>query len=159
MSAEMVQWRADKDPTVFATLCNDAYADARTGTTTTVIGPSTTAPSDVSPDSAYQQVARICLAMRTTVRALYLAGANPTTRSLTTALYRLPFIDEIANAPKARPNQVINEPVRRARHPVFLVKPQFPCTEPAAPPDGTPNSMCWVPVDGYEDGHAVDARL
>jgi len=161
MTADNVQWRADRDPTRFATLCNDAYTSARaTATTTTTPGATTTTtPSDVAPDSAYQQIAQICLAIRTTVRALYQAGANPTVRSLTRALYRLPYIDEIANAPKARPNQVINEPVRRARHPVFLAKPQYPCTEPSTPKEPAAAAMCWVPVDGYEDGHAVDAPL
>jgi hypothetical protein len=162
LSATSVQWRADKDPTKFATLCNDTYAGARTTTTTSSTlpaGPTTTAPSDVAPESVYQQVAQVCLALRTTARALYVAGTNPTVRSLTRALYRLPYIDEIANAPKARPNQVINEPVRRARHPVFLAKPQYPCTQPTAPKDAASATMCWVPVSGYEDGHPVDAPL
>src|SRR5262249_2672987 len=109
LSAESVQWRADKDPTVFASLCNDAYGAGRGSTPTSTAGasgPTTSAPSEVSPVSVYQQVAQICLALRTTARALYLAGANPTVRSLTRAIYRLPYIDEIANAPKARPNQM-----------------------------------------------------
>jgi hypothetical protein len=160
----LAEYRDGKDPTKFATMCNDAYDTARgaTSTTSTIPGGSTTTTTTVLPvlpDGPYTQVAEICLAWRITARALYNAGPNPTQRSLVRALYTLPYIENVDAEPKARPNQVINEPVTRARHTLFLAKAEYPCTHPEAPKDPANSRMCWVPASGWEDGHAVDAPL
>jgi hypothetical protein len=139
-------------------MCNRTYATATLGTSTTLSpGDTTTTVAPDLPDGPYLQVAKVCLAWRIAARALYNAGPNPTQRTLVRALFRMPYVDSVSDAPKSRPNQVINEPVKRAGVPVFLAHAEFPCVHPHAPKDVDNARMCWVPVSGWEDGHGVNA--
>jgi hypothetical protein len=164
ISPDLADYRDGKHPTRFATMCNDTYnaALAAPSTTSRPLGGSTTTTTTLPPalpHGPYLQVAEICLAWRIAARALYNAGPNPTQRSLVRALYRLPYIENVNDAPKARGNQVINEPVARGGHGLFLAKAEYPCTHPEAPRNPADTRMCWVPVSGWEDGHAVNAPL
>jgi hypothetical protein len=90
---------------------------------------------------------------------MYNAGADPTERTVVRALYRLPFLDNARGGPTPRPNQVIVEPPTRVGIQVFLARAEYPCVHPAPPRDGAVSHACWVPVAGWENGHAVSVPL
>ncbi len=159
ISPDLADFRENDDPTSFTSMCNRAYATATPGPSTTQPqdGDTTTTVAANLPGGPYLQVAKVCLAWRITARALYDAGPNPTERTLVRALFRLPYVDTVSDTPKSRPNQVINEPVTRAGLPVFLAKAEYPCVHPRAPRAPADDRMCWVPVSGWGNGHAVNA--
>jgi hypothetical protein len=134
----------------FTAMCNQAYRTYRR--------PALAADNLPVPTSS---VARICLAMRIAARALFSAGPNLTQRSVMRALYTLPYIEDASgDAPKPRPNQVINEPVTKVQRVVVLDKAEYPCRHPSIPKDVASYQMCLVPVQGWDDGgHAVNGPL
>ena len=154
-SREDEEARVGQSPGQFATMCNQAYADehGHSVAAADLPQPSPPAPSDV----AFLQVAKICLAMRIVARGLFNAGVDPTQQSVVKALHKLPYIDnELPDGtPKARPNQVVNEPVERVEQVVVLSRAEFPCTRA-----GLLQSVCWAPATGWDDGgRAVNAPL
>ena len=150
-------YRAGEEPNAFSTMCNQAVVDEiakRNGTTTTTSEPQP--PLDPSSLST----ADVCLLMRIVTRGLFAAGPTLDQRAVITALHRLPFIDQAAPAgtPKPRPNQVVNEPVRRIEQVVVLDQVQSAC-----PPTSTTVTtstavstvVCWQPAPGWDDGGVV----
>jgi hypothetical protein len=158
----LAQYRSGEGPTKFAQMCNEASISARIDpnapSTTSTTAPTTSTAPLTLPDGGYARVTEICLAMRTLARALFAAGPNPTQPTLVRALYRLPYVDQSFAGPVPRPNQVVNEPVTRARQVVVLAQAQYPCVRPDQDDAAGPH-MCWVPVAGWTQGHAVNARL
>ncbi|MCU1456728.1 MAG: hypothetical protein JWL73_820 [Actinomycetia bacterium] len=155
ISPELAQYRSGAGPSGFARMCNKAITPAAVNpnapsSTTSTIDPTL-------PDSSSGVVTQMCLAMRTLARALYLAGDNPTQPSLVRALYRLPYVDQPFGGPVPRPNQVVNEPVTRARHVVVLAGVKSPCPHPQQA--DRLKAPCWVPLPGWTHGRAVNARL
>jgi len=131
------------------------------GTTTTSTTTTTTAPG-AAPSAS------VCLAMRLLARGLFLAGPNPTQRDVVRAFHNLPDTDRIGpdGEPAARPNQLVNEPVRRAAAVVVRAALTTPC--PASGNTSTTSTTalggtalsCWIPLSGYDDGgRAVDTML
>jgi hypothetical protein len=152
------RYRADHSPNTFTEMCNQAYANAlpkRVSSTTTTLAPN-------APLSAtYLQVADVCLALRIAARAAFAAGPDAGQPALVTALHRLPYLDDAApgGTPKARPNQVVNEPVTRIAQVVVLSQVQSPCpasgsTRTSTTVEGT-SSSCWAPASGWDDGGRV----
>ena len=155
-------------PSEFTTRCSDwavaAVPGARVSTTTTT----TTTPATGAPGPA-----SVCLAMRLLARGLFLAGPNPTRRDVVRAFHNLPYTDRTGpdGEPVPRPNQLVNEPVRRVATVVVRTVATTPCppsraggasTPSVKPPSTTagPASSCWVPVSGYDEGgREVDAAL
>lgn len=159
----LAQYRSGESATGFAQMCNEASIVARIdpnapSTSTSTTAPTTTTASPTLPDGSYARVTEICLGMRTLVRALFAAGPNPTQPTLVRALYRLPYVDQPVAGPVPRPNQVVNEPATRARHVVVLAQAQYPCVRPDHDDAASPH-MCWVPVPGWTQGRAINARL
>lgn len=162
IAPDLAIYRAGAAPTKFATMCDREYQRATAPSTTSTSISTTTTTTTVAPTvpgGAAARIAETCLAWRTALRALDLAGAEPTPRSLVRALYRLPYVDNAVGGPDSRPNQVVNEPLTRAGVPVFLAEAESPCRHPA--PDRSPSdaSPCWVPVPGWQNGHAVNAPV
>jgi hypothetical protein len=153
------QYRMERSPSTFSEMCNQEYATAlaKTSSATT-----TTQPADAPLSPEYLRVADVCLAMRIVARSLFAAGADLDQRSLIRALHRLPYIDGTApgGTPKPRPNQIVNEPVKRIAQVVVLTQVQAPCTS-TPPSSATPSStdaagsMCWAPPSGWDEGGRV----
>ncbi len=149
-------------PSEFTTRCAE-WAVAPVPGTRGTIATTTTAP-DASPSAS------VCLAMRLLARGLFLAGPNPTQREVVRAFHNLPATDRTGpdGEPAARPNQLVNEPVRRAATVVVRTVLTTPCpASGGAPAASTTTSTvgglalsCWVAVSGYDDGgRAVDTAL
>ena len=134
--------------------------------TTTTSTTTTTVTTTTAPGAAPS--ASVCLAMRLLARGLYLAGPNPTQRDVVRAFHNLPDTDHTGpdGEPTVRPNQLVNEPVRRAAAVVVRTALTTPCpasgsasTTSTTAPGGTALS-CWIPLSGYDDGgRAVDTVL
>ena len=157
-------YRADHSPNTFTEMCNQAYASAlpkRASSTTTTLAP------DAPLSSSYLQVADVCLALRIAARAAFAAGPDAGQPALVTALHRLPYLDDAApgGTPKARPNQVVNEPVTRIAQVVVLSQVQSPCSKSTSTTTSTTaiegsSSSCWAPASGWDDGgRAVNVPL
>jgi hypothetical protein len=151
-------YQASRSPNTFTQMCNRSAVDEvakRPGPTTT-----TTEPRPPLGDS-YLTLADVCLLSRVTVRALFAAGPTLDQRAVMTALHRLPYIDQVApgSTPKARPNQVINEPVRRIEQVIVLQQVQPDCptasTTTTTTTAGGPTVLCWLPASGFDDGGRV----
>ena len=146
-------YRASRSPNTFMQMCNDAYASASALRTPTT---STTLPTEPPLSATYLQVSDVCLAVRIIARAAFAAGPTADGASLVPALHRLPYLDQAApsGTPKPRPNQVVNEAVRRIAQVVVLTQVQDPC--PATSSTTTVDSSeCWAPVSGWDDGGRV----
>jgi hypothetical protein len=159
IAPDVASYRAGGTPTTFATMCNREYVRAVTPTATSSSTTTTTTVPPTVPGGAFAQIADACLAWRVTLRALEQAGPEPTQRSLVRALYRLPYVDNAVGGPDARPNQVVNEPLTRAGLPVFLAEAESPCRLPAPDRIVSDPGPCWVPVPGWQNGHAVNAPI
>ena len=148
-------YRADHSPNTFTEMCNQAYASAlpkRTSSSTTTVVP------DAPLSSAYLRVADVCLALRIATRGAFAAGPDADQSALVAALHRLPYLDEPAPAgtPKARPNQLVNEPVTRIAQVVVLSQLHAPCSATTSTTTvGGPSSSCWAPASGWDDGGRV----
>jgi hypothetical protein len=149
-------YRASQSPNTFTRMCNGAAVDEaakRAGTTTT-----TTEPRPPL-DSSYLTTADVCLLARTVARGLFAAGPTLDQRAVITALHRLPFVDQAApgGTPKPRPNQLVNEPVRRIEQTVVLAELQPTCPSPddATTTTGVTTPRCWMPAPGWDDGGRV----
>ena len=151
-------YRADHSPNTFTEMCNQAYASALPKR----VSPTTTTGAPGAPLSAtYLQVADVCLALRIAARAAFAAGPAAGQPALVSALHRLPYLDDAApgGTPKARPNQVVNEPVTRIAQVVVLSQEQSPCpastsTRTSTTVEGS-SSSCWAPASGWDDGGRV----
>jgi len=158
--------RGRQSPSSFSQMCTSTFQStvAKTGSSSAA-ATTTTDPPDAPPSLESQRVADVCLAMRVVVRALFSAGIDLTPRSAMTALHRLPYIDSTApgGTPKPRPNQVVNEPVRRIEQVVGLTQAQTPCTSDAPTSTTTTTtvaSICWTAAPGWEEGgHVVNVPL
>jgi hypothetical protein len=151
-------YEASQQPNAFSDMCNRAAADEiakRDGTTT-----STSEPRPPL-DPSYRATADACLLTRIVARALFAAGPTLDQRTVITALHRLPYIDEVApgGTPKPRPNQVVNEPVRRIEQVVVLAEVQSACPSTSTTTTTTnassPGTVCWLPAPGWDDGGVV----
>jgi hypothetical protein len=151
-------YRADHSPNTFTEMCNQAYASAlpkHLSSTTTTVAP------DAPLSATYLQVADVCLALRIAARAAFAAGPAAGQPALVTALHRLPYLDDAApgGTPKARPNQVVNEPVTRIAQVVVLSQVQSPCPASTSTRTSTTvqgsSSSCWAPASGWDDGGRV----
>ena len=152
-------YRADHSPNTFTEMCNQAYANAlpkRASSTTTTLA------TDAPLSASYLQVADVCLALRIAARAAFAAGPDAGQPALVTALHRLPYLDDAApgGTPKARPNQVVNEPVTRIAQVVVLSQVQSPCSTSTSTTTSTTavegsSSSCWAPASGWDDGGRV----
>ena len=152
-------YRADHSPNTFTQMCNQAYANAlpkRASSTTTTLAP------DAPLSATYLQVADVCLALRIAARAAFAAGPGAGQPALVAALHRLPYLDDAApgGTPKARPNQVVNEPVTRIAQVVVLSQVQSPCSTSTSTTTSTTavegsSSSCWAPASGWDDGGRV----
>jgi hypothetical protein len=147
-------YRSNESLNTFSQMCSKAVTDARapaSGTTTTTVAPEPPISGSVLT------TADVCLLSRITDRALFSAGPTLDQRAIVNALHRLPYVDQAApgGTPKPRPNQVVNEPVRRIEQVVVLTQLQGSCpsnttTTTTLRPDG-----CWAPVSGWDDGGKV----
>jgi hypothetical protein len=152
-------YRAGANPDTFSEMCNQAAAGriTRPGDTTTT----TTEPKPPLAPS-YLATADVCLLSRVVARGLYAAGPTLDQRALVTALHRLPFVDQTSpgGTRKPRPNQVVNEPVRRIEQTIALEQVGSTCpsastgttttTTAAAPP-----ILCWSPATDWDSGGRV----
>ena len=105
----------------------------------------------------------MCLLMRVVARGLFAAGPTPDQRAVIIALHRLPYVDQAvaAGTPKPRPNQMVNEPVRRIEQVVLLSQVQGACssaTTTTTSPDASrvpTTDACWAPAPGWDEGGMV----
>jgi hypothetical protein len=151
-------YSAAQSPNTFSGMCNRAVA----GVVTTRAGVTTTTrPPEPPLSPSYLATADACLLTRIVARGLFAAGPTLDQRAVITALHRLPYVDQVApgGTPKPRPNQVVNEPVRRIEQVVVLTQLRSTCP---ATSDTTSTSTtaatvagCWVPVSGWDDGGQV----
>jgi hypothetical protein len=148
---------ATESPDAFSRMCNGAaFGQRAKGSRTTT----TTEPRPPLDDS-YLATARVCLLTRIMTRALFAAGPVPDQRALITALHRLPYVDQAApdGSPTPRPNQVVNEPVRRIERTVVLDQVQSSCPSQNGPKMTTTTVaaavLCWMPASGSDDGVMV----
>jgi hypothetical protein len=93
-----------------------------------------------------------------------MAGPNPTERDVVRAFHNLPNTDRTGpdGRPAARPNQLVNEPVRRVQTVVVRTQLTTSCLAPGATTTSPSSAAqwCWAPVNGYGDGgRAVDTEL
>jgi hypothetical protein len=98
--------------------------------------------------------------MRIVARGLFAAGPTLDQRALIVAFHRLPYVDEAAPAgtPKPRPNQIVNEPVRRIEQVIVLDQAELACplTRPnSATTNATSRVACWTTAPGWDDGGVV----
>jgi hypothetical protein len=107
--------------------------------------------------TSYLVTADVCLLLRTVARGMFAAGAEPDQRAVITALHRLPYVDQAAPAgtPKPRPNQVVNEPVRRIEQVVVLIQPSLTCPSATTTTAAVATDACWIPADGWDEGGRV----
>jgi hypothetical protein len=149
-------YRASRPPNNFSQMCTRAVATAvvtRTRATTTTID-----ESQPPLSASTLMTADVCLLSRIVARGLFLAGPTLDQPTLIRALHRLPYVDQAApsSTPKARPNQVVNEPVRRIEQVMVLNQIQPSCSS-----DGTTTTSaarptaCWAPASGWNDGGTV----
>jgi hypothetical protein len=151
------------EPGAFAQMCDTALSEPvsahTTTTTTTKPVVTTTAP----PAGSSATTTSICLAVRLAARGLYLAGPNPSQRDAVRAFHNLPFVDDPApsGAPVPRPNQLVNEPVRRGTGVLVRSRLTDPCPPKATHPGTAAGAApCWVPTSGYDGGgRAVNAAI
>ena len=150
------QFRATRPPSGFSRMCTTEY-QAALAKSTGVAPTTTTEPTDTPPSVESQQVADVCLMMRIVARALFAAGIDLNQRAAVKALHRLPFIDSTApgGIAKPRPNQVVNEPVRRVQQVVVLDKAEAPCTNDTIPSTTNAVPSCWGTAPNWEDGGRV----
>lgn len=149
-------------PSPFAAQCAAWAAAPVPGTRRPAGGSSTT----TAPAGADDTLTSVCLTLRLVARGLFGAGPNPTARDVLVALHDLPNTDRagFGGEPPARPNQLVNERVRRVDTVVVRAQLTEPCP-PATGPSRTPTTpgdrtACWVPVNGYTDGgRAIDTVL
>ena len=147
-----LQARLGLDSGQFTTMCNKEYAlNHGKGVATADLPQPSPPAASITP---YVGVARVCLALRIVARGLFNVGVVPTQQTVLKAFHRLPYIeDELPDGtPKARPNQVINEPVSRAEQVVVLNKAEYPCKHPSLPRIAADYRVCWAPVSGWDDG-------
>lgn len=147
-------YRASQSLNAFSGMCNRAVVDVRTaraGSTTTTVAP------EPPIDASVLTTSDVCLLSRIVDRALFAAGPTLDQRALVAALHRLPLIDQAApgGTPKPRPNQVINEPVRRIEQVVVLSQLQTSCPSGATTTTSAHADACWVPASGWDDGGQV----
>jgi hypothetical protein len=151
-------YRASQSPNTFSGMCNRAEVDevAKRGEVTTT----TTEPQPPLGPS-YLTTADVCLLSRVVARGLFSAGPTLDQRAVITALHRLPYIDQAApgGTPKPRPNQVVNEPVKRLEQTIVLTQVQSDCpsssTTTTTTTVGPPAVLCWLPAPGWDDGGRV----
>jgi hypothetical protein len=152
------QARLAESAGAFATMCNTDYAVNHGKAVKTADLPQPSPPAASS--APYLQVAKVCLALRIVSRALFSAGIDLTQAAAIKALHKLPYIEnELADGvKKPRPNQVVNEPVKRVEQVVVLSQAEYPCKHPVLPKNPVDYRVCWAPVAGWDDGgHAVNA--
>lgn len=147
-------YRTGQPLNAFSEMCNRAVVEAgtpRAGTTTT------TRPPEPPISSSVLSTADVCLLSRIVDRALFAAGPTLDQRALITALHRLPYIDQAAGSgtPKPRPNQVVNEAVRRIEQVVVLTQLQGSCPSDTTTTTAARVEACWAPVSGWDDGGQV----
>ena len=148
-------YRANQEPNTFSGMCNRAAVDkvAKRG------GATTTSEPQPPLGEPYLATADVCLLTRIVARALFAAGPTLDQRAVITALHRLPYVDQPApgGTPKARPNQVVNEPVRRIEQVVVLDQVQSACPSASTTTTTTagPAVVCWMPAPGWNAGGVV----
>ena len=154
-------YRAGQTPNTFSGMCNRATVVTKAKGSGTTIATTTTTEPRPPLDSSYLSKADVCLLTRVVARGLFAAGATPDQRAVITALHRLPYVDQAAPAgtPKPRPNQVVNEPVRRIEQAVVLQQVQSACptttTSTTTTTAAAPGVVCWRPAPGWDDGGMV----
>jgi hypothetical protein len=109
---------------------------------------------------SYLTTSEVCQMSRIVARGLFSAGPTLDQRGVITALHRLPYLDQAApgGTPKPRPNQVVNEPVRRIEQTVVLDQVQSDCPSASQPTTTTTAAaavLCWMPASGWDDGGMV----
>jgi hypothetical protein len=124
----------------------------------------TVPPTTVVPAGSDETLTAACLATRLLARGLFMAGPNPTERDVVRAFHNLPNTDRTGpdGQPAARPNQLVNEPVRRVQTVVVRTQLTTSCPAPGSTTTSPSSTAqwCWVPVNGYGDGgRAVDTDL
>jgi hypothetical protein len=150
-------YRASQEPNTFSGMCNRAAGDevAKRGVLTT-----TTTEPRPPLDATYLSTADVCLLSRVVARGLFAAGPTLDQRAVITALHRLPYVDQAAPAatPKPRPNQIVNEPVKRIEQTVVLEQVQSSCPsadQTTTTTTGAPTVLCWLPAPDWNDGGVV----
>jgi hypothetical protein len=150
-------YRESRSPNNFSQMCNRTVADA--AVTRAHAATTTTADQSQPPLSASTLMTTdVCLLTRIAARGLFLAGPTPDQPTLIRALHRLPYTDQAApsSTPKARPNQVVNEPVRRIEQVVVLSQLQPSCsTDTTTTVTTVRPTACWAPASGWNDGGTV----
>ena len=150
-------YRASQSLNAFSGMCNRAVVDVRAARASST---TTTVATEPPIDASVLTTADVCLLSRIVDRALFAAGPTLDQRALVTALHRLPLIDQVApgGTPKPRPNQVINEPVRRIEQVVVLRQLQTSCPSPSSSSTTTTSAhadACWSPASDWDGGGRV----
>lgn len=153
------RYRATMPPNTFSGMCNRATVEETVKRSSVT---STTVAAEPPLSASFLSTADVCLLVRVAARALFMAGPAPDQRALITALHRLPYVDQAvpAGTPKPRPNEVINEPVRRIEQVVVLSQVDRSCpsasttTTTTSSPAGTVDA-CWKVASGWDEGGSV----
>ncbi len=147
------RYRASLAPNAFSEMCNRAVAAA----VTTKADPTTTSAPQPPVSPSYLTTADVCLLTRIVARGLFSAGATLDQRAVITALHRLPYVDQAVpgGTPKPRPNEVVNEPVRRIEQVVALMQLRSSCPSETKTTPHASARACWFPASSWDDGGMV----